>query len=135
MELVYQKRKHKRFLAKQNTFASFGSGFNKVGKINDISKGGLSFEYIFFDEDEDRKAKPVQRVDIFLTKDAFYLSNLPCKIVYDGDKQVCKDNWNFISTPTFTTRRCGLQFDALTEDQMEQLTYFIENHTSGPVAI
>ena len=116
-----EQRDFKRLLPKDNTFAVLGRGATKVGKVKDISKGGSSFEYI---TNIDLKDSNPKEIDIFLTGEEFYLADLECNIVYD----VQVNTGNIFSSP-FITRRCGLKFGFLSENQMRQLEYFLKIHT------
>ncbi|MEE8416798.1 MAG: response regulator transcription factor, partial [Desulfobacterales bacterium] len=46
LKLKSEKRRHVRFNAPENLFAALGNPVQKVGKVKDISMGGLAFEYI-----------------------------------------------------------------------------------------
>ena len=70
-----ERRKFTRFLVPENVYAALGPSFSKVGRIKDISIGGLAMEYIT-DGDSDLKTS---HVDIFIRGEEFYLSKLPCK--------------------------------------------------------
>jgi len=79
-----------------------------LGKIRDISKGGLSFEYLW----DDGSDKDSSEVDVFLAGNGFYLPKMPCEVVYDF--QIGAD---LTSNSTFHDRRCGVEFGNLTEEQ------------------
>ena len=120
-----ERRRYVRSLPRYNTFAALRSGFEKVGKVSDISIKGLAFSY--FREggkaDLDRK---LSQVDIFLTGNGFHLPNVPCRIVYDIRKISSGVNQSIIMY------RCGIQFEELVESQSEQLKLFIKDHTIEP---
>lgn len=44
--MIIEQRRHLRFLPAENTFVALGRNFSKVGKVIDISLGGLAIEYI-----------------------------------------------------------------------------------------
>ncbi len=44
--MISERRKYTRFLAEEDGYAALGANFTKVGKLKDISIGGLAFEYI-----------------------------------------------------------------------------------------
>ncbi len=119
-----ERRKYVRFLAENNTFAALRSGFNKVGKINDVSLKGLGFSYLS-EVAEDNSATLYSQVDIFISGNGFHLSNVPCKVVYDISGSTPVEG---ILVQMF---RCGLHFKELTESQSELLEFFIKNHTKG----
>ena len=122
--MTIERRKYVRFMAKDDSFAALRNGFKKVGKISDISVGGLAFSYLSEITEIDN-ASHISEVDIFLSGNGFHLSNVPCRIVYEAPG----------STPDegFLVRMssCGLMFGELNGSQLEQLELFIENYTRG----
>jgi hypothetical protein len=64
-------------------------------------------------------------VDIFLVGDGFYLEKVPIKPM--SNIKLPKR----FSTRSLPTRRCGVQFGVLTQNQITQLEYFIKNYTNG----
>jgi hypothetical protein len=121
-----EKRRHIRFLAKDNAFAALGYKFTRVGKIRNIGTGGLAFEYIT-DEDSDGGAF---KIDVFVSGHGFHLSKVPCGVVYDIPVGVSDISPIFYHT--LITRQCGVQFGALTEDKRVELNLFLEMYTTGP---
>ena len=124
--MVAEKRKYVRFLAGPNTYAALGSSYTKIGKIRDISMGGLAFEYCSGTEDPTRQDSTVT---IFITVNNFYLENLPCLIVRDHPKGSSNETHFFNSN--YIVKRCGLQFQTISEDQRQHLEYFLNNYTQG----
>ena len=108
-----ERRKFTRFLAQDTAFAVLRPHFTKLGKIKDISEGGLAFDYIAYaGQKEDSSG-----IDIFLSGNGFYLGRIPCKTKYD-----IKISERYqASTDHMEMRRCGLQFGELTEEQAAQL--------------
>ncbi len=113
--MAIKKRKYERFSPQGNAFAALGRRYTKVGRIKDISLGGLAFEYISA-VGTDRDSS---RVDIFLIGDVFHLYNIPCEVVYDIPHPVLFENIESIKLSSI--KRCGVQFGTLTEDDMVQL--------------
>ena len=116
--MAMERRKYTRFSTKKNTFAALRTGFDKVGRIIDISVNGLSFSYIV------EESIPIEsfHVDIFQSENGPYLSNIPCCVVYDilnTDK-----SYALVAKP----RRCGLCFGPLIGKQQKYLIEFIENY-------
>ena len=122
--MTIERRKYVRFLAKDNSFAALRNGFNKVGKIDDISINGLGFSFLSENTQVDSTDHHSQ-VDIFISENGFHLSNVPCRIVYETPDSIPDEGFSVRMT------RCGLQFGDLTRSQMEQLELFIENYTAG----
>jgi hypothetical protein len=92
-----------------------------MGKIIDISEGGLAFRYI---NTEDKTSGPCE-LDIFLSDGNFYLNKVPFKNISDVEMD------NVPSLASIRTRRSGVQFGELTQSQIFDLEYFIQNHTVG----
>ena len=44
--MINERRKYIRFQAKGNSFATLRNGFNKIGKLIDISINGLGFSFL-----------------------------------------------------------------------------------------
>ena len=127
--MVVERRKYIRFLAQPNTYAALGSRFTKVGRVKDISLGGMAFEYICNPEDT---AQANSKIAIFLSGDGFYLSNLPCRVVFDLATH--SFNKNLVPNTIYAINRCGVQFTATTENQKVKLEYFLKHHTRGLAA-
>ncbi len=117
-----EKRKTARFFLKEGAFAATENGLPKVGKVKDISQGGLSFEYLY-DSETDSDAK---LVDIWMLGAKYALRDVPCKKVYDIRSASDYENYPFAST---IMNRCGLQFGTLSTDQSAKLSSFIREQT------
>ena len=124
--MVAERRKYVRFIALPNTYAALGSSFTKIGKIRDISMGGLAFEYFSGTEDSIRRDSTVT---IFMTVNNFYLANLPCRMMSDHPKH--NSNETYSLNPSYLVKRCSLQFMAISEDQRQQLEYYLNKYTHG----
>jgi len=126
------KRKYNRFLAQDDAFAALG--FKPVGKVKDIGMGGLAFEYINISENSDQVSshrgtfEPLQ-LTIFLSKNNFHLSDVPCKTIYDINASISDSSQEFIIS--LNHRLCGVKFGTLSEDIMAKLEFFLKNHTTG----
>ena len=121
-----EQRQHKRFLFKENTYLALENGKTRVGGIMNLSKGGSSFEYISGDT---LAVKGQAKLDIFIFGNTFRLSEIPCNVIYDTpiNKNLGRNGYD----PPFITRRCGIQFGALTKEQGVQLLDFIDNYNTG----
>lgn len=99
--------------------------YKELGKIIDISQTGISFLCI---NQGDWDAKSFT-IDIFLgheenncISEQIILKNIPLKpICY------CRDH-NHDRRPSTMMRRCGVEFDQLTQDQRARLELFILRH-------
>jgi len=120
-----EKRRHIRLLAQDNAFAALGSRFTRVGRVKNISSGGLAFEYITNGEtDED-----TSQLDVFVSGKDFHLPKVPCKVIYDIPVQ--RSDVNRIFFQPFVTKQCGVEFKELAEEKSAQLRHFLETHTAG----
>jgi hypothetical protein len=123
-----EQRKYVRFSVQDNTFAALGSEFEKVGKVNDISKNGLALSYLI-ESIKVGSDRDFSKVDIFLSGNRFHLQRVPCKIVYDI--QDSKSNKN----DSIMKHRCGLHFGKLNKSQSELLDLFLKKYTTGPLSL
>ena len=114
-------RRHTRLLAQDDSFAELKGEEIRTGRISDISSGGLAFSYLPKEKDVDG----FKQVDIYLTKNGFRLSDVPCRIVYDE-----KDASNGSSNGD-TYRRCGLRFGEMADEHKTGLNYFLSHFTIG----
>lgn len=117
-----ERRQFRRFLADDRAFACLRPHFERLGKIKDISRGGLAFEYLCNDGCREEPSE----IDIFLSGDGFYLPNMPCRVVYDF--QIGED---VTSISTLQDRRCGVQFSQITEGQKSKLQLFLNKYIIG----
>ena len=118
-----ERREFIRFLAQGTAFAVLRPHFTKLGKIKDISEGGLAFQYVAYKGQNEESSA----IDIFLTGNRFYLGRIPCKIRYD----IKLDERYQIPIDRIERRRCWVQFGQLTEEQGDKLAFFLKNHITG----
>jgi len=117
-----ERRQFRRFLTDNRAFACLRPDFGRLGKIKDISKGGLAFGYL----SSDGLREEPSEIDIFLSGDGFYLPNVPCRVIYDF--QIGE---NFIPTSFLHDRLCGVGFGQLTEGQKSKLQLFLSKYVTG----
>ena len=119
-----ERRKHDRLLPLDDTFAALGRDYAKVGKIKNISHGGLAVEYITGEQN----SMISSQVDIFLPGKVFNLYNVPCCLIYDIDVHIPHVDSQYLKL--LTTKQCGVKFEKLSVDDLSQLHIFIESHTA-----
>jgi hypothetical protein len=117
-----ERRKYKRFQVKNGAFAvltaiSTPHSTQKVGRITDISMGGLAFSYIASEEPSNISVQ----LSIFFADNRFDLRNIPFETIWDVETK--KDSFSSI-----TMKRTGVQFGGLTPEEISQLEYCIQNH-------
>jgi hypothetical protein len=114
----FERRRYTRFKPKEDSFAAvLKPDCNKLGPIKDISKGGLSFQYITSEE----QTSGAVEVAIFSNESDFYLK-LPAKIVVDF---VVDNRISFSSIPI---RQLNLKFAKMRENQEILLDSFIRKY-------
>ena len=121
------KRKDKRFLIGDEVIVALRNRSSRVGRVKDISMGGLSFEHIY---DEDLEGDP-SKSDVSLWVDTYSMADIPCRVVYDIPISE-PPQYDHLSIH-FRTRRCGVQFGNLTENQETQLSFLLKIHTKGKI--
>lgn len=126
-----ERRKFTRFEPVKGAFLAFRPEFAKVGKIRDISMGGVGYAYTVTEGMDSRPECPVNcEIDIFLSTNHFYLRRLSCRAVYDI--HVEKDRQNPADV-TIESKRCGLEFVDVSKSVQEKLKFFLDNHTTRAV--
>jgi hypothetical protein len=118
------RRKNKRFRVRGMALAVVRPYLihrNPVGAINDISLKGLSFSYVVNAE----TTRELPELDVCLQDNGFYVCKIPFETVSDFEvKEPC-------AFRPMGLRRRGVQFGDLSEKQVSQLEYFIENYALG----
>lgn len=99
-----------------------------MGKIVDISMGGVGFSYIPNGGSENAPLGQHSRVDILMHDSDFYLEKIPCRIVTDF---TLKDSFAISHK---TLNRCGIAFEELTPAQRAQLEYQIQINSRREIA-
>ena len=118
-EMFEEKRKFKRFKGKEGAFAAFikPNELVNMGQIQDISLGGLCVRYLATNESQGGHSA----IKIFGTNDRFiHVDRVQCRIVYDHE--VPEGSWEQIST-----RRCGVEFENLTDKHVSLLQEFMDS--------
>lgn len=122
-------RQYKRFKAMDGALAVFSSTLQpnlpKLGRLLDISAGGLAFSYT---------ARGIQTEGASSLRISWHddemstIEGIPFKIVYDVDLS----GHYRLGLPE--DRRCGVQFGDLSAEQSKQLVAFIRNYSRGEIA-
>ncbi len=117
-----EQRKHKRFRPGIGAFVLLGPDSTKLGRIIDVSLGGLAFSHMA----SARPPNELSELDMFLIDADFYLEKLPYTIV--SDFQTFDNPFGSI-----TMRRCCVQFGELTQHQKSQVAHFVQDYTEDGV--
>ena len=119
-----ERRQHPRYRVRDGEFEIFSCDSNMTGKLNNISQGGLAFQY---SPVEGRKAESAT-IDIMArNSDPFFLPSVACRTMYDIST-LAEDR-------TFTgasARLCGVKFVRLQDDQTQKLAHFIKKYGLEP---
>ena len=117
-------RRYTRFVVEDHTFAALGKDYSKVGKIIDISLGGLAFEYL---NDNQHSVNGVSMINLFSSVGGFHMSELTCRVICDFPTRLADRNVD----GTLQKNRCSIQFTSISDAQRELLDEFIKNNTVG----
>lgn len=116
-------RSYERRVPIGNVYAALGRNYEKVGKLIDLSLGGLGFEYM----PNEYVHLQAYQIDIFKVGEVINLHKLPCRIVYDFPLLPVRDGIE--SLKKSPNRRCGVEFKSMPEESSAQLALFLESHT------
>jgi len=111
-----------RLQSKDLTFVAVRPEFVNLGRLLDISKDGLCFQYM------SKEGQVIDgatfNIDIFINRNGYYLSRVPCRLIYDRE---INEGTTFPIGLEY--RRCGLQFQRLTKEQADGLALYLKIHT------
>ena len=122
-----EQRSHVRFLAQDNVIVALHNASTKIGKVKDISKGGLSFEHTYA---KNSVLNPLQ-TGITLWTNGFWISKISCRVIYDFPLPIPEEYESLAIR--LITRRCGIQFEALSEEQTAQLDVFLKTYVKEAI--
>jgi hypothetical protein len=115
-----EQRQHARYRMRDVEFHIFSRGTQVTGRLVNIGKGGLAFQFA----PGPGKTAECRKIDILgLEPDRFYIAGITCRSIYDIG--VLAEGRTFTGTET---RLCGVQFTDLTEEQTQKLTDLIERY-------
>jgi hypothetical protein len=103
----------------EKAYVAYGNGAAKLGRIRDVSKGGLGFSYI----DIGKRPKRFFSLEIRVENNGFRLENLPFETLWDSE---IPDELKATKM-----RNCGGQFGDLTPHQESQLLYLFRYQAVG----
>ena len=117
----YEQRQYERLdLPQSFAFVVFRPEFNKIGPINDISRGGLGFTYLHPADNEVPAAETSHIIDIIASSNSFHITDIPCSLVYDAEADIDQ----ITLMPDLMNRLCGVKFESLTKEQKKQINFF-----------
>ena len=121
-----ERRRHKRYKAVEGAYAAISPHSHKLGRVIDISMGGLSFKYIdTTSDDADFQQTPEET--IFLSSMGYYVGDLPFTTISD---------YEITNAPSFSSmkiRKRHVQFSDLSFKQLFDLDYYLRNNVSEQI--
>ena len=114
-------RRHYRYRVKDHIYVNLRSeSGEEVGQLVDISKGGLSFQFLALDE----KPKTFTDLGILASMD-LAMERIPFRTVSIEEVN------NHIPMSVTRMLRYSLEFKDLSPDQQDKIDFFIKNYTYG----
>jgi hypothetical protein len=108
-----ERRKFDRHPVSKNQFFVFNHDSTEMAEINDISEGGLKFEYLPVDPQKTQW----KLIDIFSNiSQRVYILGIPCKLIYDIIS--LSEDRTFNGSPA---RIAGLEFGRLDKIQKKKI--------------
>jgi len=123
---ITEKRKHKRFQAKDGAYAAISPQSRKLGQILNISMGGIAFKYID-NNDEEKEQEKLPEESIFLSSLGYYVGDLPFKTVEDVEIA------DYPSFSSMKMRKRRVQFTDLSFKQLFDLDFYVRNNVVEPI--
>ncbi|MBC2717205.1 MAG: PilZ domain-containing protein [Desulfobacteraceae bacterium] len=114
------RRLHKRFKVREESFAFIENDSKILCKIKNISRGGISLVTIANADN----IPELFDTDIFVTGRVFYLKDVPSKKI----SEFHENGKSLFST--FVKSRVGVQFGEIDGDQAAQLQVFLKNYAT-----
>jgi hypothetical protein len=114
------RRRFTRYIAPKDGFHVFSHDYKIIGRLKDISKGGLAFQY------KTIKGEKTESNMINISAASphrFYLFDIVCSTIYD----IYDLEENQIFTGVERRRR-GIQYVRLTENQQDKLELLLKNY-------
>ena len=120
-----ERRQHPRYRTREGDFKVFSRDAKITGKLDNISLGGLAFQYSPI---EGRRAAS-ETIDIMAkSPDPFFLPSVACKTRYDIS--VLAEDRSFTGA---AVRLSGVQFISLDKEQALKLALFIKKYGLEPL--
>ena len=120
VSVTTEQRKHPRYIIPEIEFQIFTRDARFLGKLVDISKGGLAFRF----SSGSGEAPEYRTIDITANgPERFNLAAISCRRVYEIS--VLTEDQSFSGT---RTRRCGVQFIDLNDVKEQQLDFLLDHY-------
>ena len=118
--MTAERRKHPRYIIPEVEFEIFSRDAEFLGKLEDLSKGGLAFRHTI----GALKTEEHRSIDITATgPERFHLAVISCRRIYEIS--MLTESRSFSGD---RTRRCGVQFIDLNDVQEQQLDFLLDHY-------
>ena len=107
-----ERRKSRRFKIGEGIFAHVTSGIQALGKVLNLSEGGLAMEYV---GEESSTMGRGTLLYLFGNGGKSYLANVPVRTI--SDFEIPRE----FAFSSLTSRRMGMAFEELTQTQISRL--------------
>ncbi len=116
-----EQRRFKRYCPLDGAIATL-KPFEEFGLIKDISKGGLSFEYLAFSAESDAVPEigKKRQIDVFILGEDFSPMTFPCKVV-----RVENQLLGLYTHSVVPKKRCGIEFVEFGQKMTNALNSFL----------
>lgn len=117
----HEQRKFARYIPPEGAIATL-KPFDEFGSINDISEGGMAFEYLSFSKDHncDPEIGREREVDIFIPKSGCRPVTLPCRVVRVENRLLGSYAYSVVPK-----KRCGIAFTEFGQEMAVALGAFL----------
>ena len=127
MEATTNRRQSHRYDTPETTFAIISPDHGTLGTVKDVSKGGLFFEYLAFD-DANRvfEAGSKRAISIFRSGSNFFIEGISCEIIRDtpGSSEHSPEG-------SLPINGCAVKFGAIPQAETERLHSFFSHCKNG----
>jgi hypothetical protein len=116
-----EQRRFERYFAPERAIANL-KPYSEFGSIHNISRGGVSFDYLFFPKnpETDPEIGPHREIDIFCSEKGLRPITLPCRVVRVEERLVGSYYLSVIPK-----KRCGVQFTGFDRETASALDSFL----------
>lgn len=115
-----ERRRHPRYTVQKGAVAFSDTSINRLGHVEDIGVGGVSFRYMYFDDE----SESTHTLNLYFPKYNFYLKRLAVRLISDIEE------YNPSQFKTVIMKRCGMEFLRLTPEQKKEIERFISLYTT-----
>ncbi len=122
-----ERRRHRRYRAREGVYAAVSPNARKLGQIVDISIGGLAFKYVAGGNDPREKSRGNGgRNTLFLSSMGYYVGDIPFETVADYPVNIGPAS----KLNTVEIRKMHVKFADMNFKQMFDLDYYIRQNTT-----